>query len=292
MQAQILVSGATGTQGGAVARALLDGGHSVRAMTRNPAGPAASALAARGAEVVAADFDDPDSLQRAATGVDAVYAMGTPYEASATREAEQARRLVDAAVAAGTDFLVYSSVASALEDTGVPHFESKAQVERHLQGLPIAHTVLAPAMFMDNMLGADHRERIAGGSYAFPLPAEVPVQQIAIADLAAFTALVFSEPERFAGERIELASTSASGTQVARALSETVGRSVDYQEVPLAAIEASGNDDLAAMLRFFRNRGYAVDIDALHAAYPQITWHGLQNWVEEQWSNYSSEQPV
>src|SRR5699024_11591134 len=98
-------------------------------MTRNPAGPAARALAARGAEVVAADFDDSDSLRRAATGVEAVYAMGTPYEADATREAEQARRLVDAAVAARTGYLVYSSVASALEDTGVPHFESKAQVE-------------------------------------------------------------------------------------------------------------------------------------------------------------------
>ena len=292
MQGQILVSGATGTQGGAVARALLDGGHSVRAMTRNPAGTAARALAARGAEVVAADFDDSDSLRRAATGVEAVYAMGTPYEADATREAEQARRLVDAAVAAGTDYLVYSSVASALEDTGVPHFESKAQVERHLQDLPIAHTVLAPAMFMDNSLSADHRQRIAGGSYAFPLPAEIPVQQIAIDDLAAFTALAFSDPESFAGRRIELASTSASGAQVAGALSDAVGHDVDYQEIPLAAIEASGNDDLAAMLRFFRDRGYEVDIDALHSTYPQIPWHGLQDWVQKQWSGYPSEQHV
>src|SRR5699024_6243859 len=86
MQGQILVSGATGTQGGAVARALLDGGHLVRAMTRNPAGPAARALAARGAEVVAADFDDADSLRRAATGVEAVYAMGTPRSEEHTSE--------------------------------------------------------------------------------------------------------------------------------------------------------------------------------------------------------------
>ncbi|HLR28041.1 MAG TPA: hypothetical protein VK086_05055, partial [Ruania sp.] len=67
---------------------------------------------------------------------------------------------------------------------------------------------------------------------------------------------------------------------------------VDYQEIPLAAIEASGNDDLAAMLRFFRDRGYEVDIDALHSTYPQIPWHGLQDWVQKQWSGYPSEQHV
>src|SRR5690625_7524099 len=129
-------------------------------------------------------------------------------------------------------------------------------------------------MFMDNSLSADHRQRIAGGSYAFPLPAEIPVQQVAIDDLAAFTALAFSDPESFAGRRIELASTSASGAQVAGALSDAVGHEVDYQEIPLAATEPGGTADLAAMLRFFRDRGHGVAIAALPATYRQPPCHG------------------
>lgn len=275
----ILVSGATGTQGGAVARALLRHGHTVRAMTRNPQGAAAQALQGLGATPVAADFDDPQSLRDAAAGVDAVYAMGTPYEADADTEERQARALLDAAVAAEVPFVVYSSVASALEDTGVPHFESKARVERHLATLPIRSAVVAPAMFADNMRSADTVEAVRSGTYTFPAPADLPIAQVAITDLAEFTALVFDEPERFVGSRIEIASDDLDGAAVADALSQATGHPVSYTEVPLEAVEKTGNDDLVAMLRFFRERGYDIDVPALHATYPEVGWHGIREWA-------------
>ncbi|MCW4457513.1 NmrA/HSCARG family protein [Microbacterium sp. MPKO10] len=282
MSSTILVSGATGTQGGAVARALLNHGHSVRAMTRRPDGDAARALTALGAEVVTADFDDAESLRAAASGVHAVYAMGTPYESDAETEERQANALLDAAVAAGVEFVVYSSVASALDDSKVPHFDSKARVEEHLGTLPVAHTVVAPAMFTDNILAPNNVESLAAGRYAFPVPADVRVQQVTISDLAEFTALVFDDPQRFAGQRIELASSEETGAEVAAALTRVLGREIAYSEIPLEAIEASGNDDLAAMMRFFRERGYSIDIDALHAAYPEVGWHTVENWAREQ----------
>lgn len=282
MSSKILVSGATGTQGGAVARVLLDHGHSVRAMTRKPDNDAARALSALGAEVVAADFDEPASLRAAASGVDAVYAMGTPYGSDAETEERQANTLLDAAVAAGVGFIVYSSVASALDDSKVPHFESKARVEQHLATLAVAHTVVAPAMFTDNILAPNNTEALTGGHYAFPVPADTRVQQIAISDLAEFTALVFDDPQRFAGQRIELASSEETGAEVADALSAALGRTIEYSEVPLEMIEASGNEDLASMMRFLRGPGYTVDIEALHAAYPEVSWHTVESWAREQ----------
>ncbi|GAB2529778.1 NmrA/HSCARG family protein [Paramicrobacterium agarici] len=282
MTSTILVSGATGTQGGAVARALLRHGHTVRAMTRNPDGAGARALAESGAEIVAADFDNPQSLRAAASRVDAVYAMGTPYESDAATEERQAIALVDAAASADVRFIVYSSVASALDDTKVPHFESKANVERHMATIDVPHTVVAPAMFTDNILSPQNREALENGRYAFPVPAGTRVQKVPMSDLAEFTALVFDDPQRFAGQRIELASSEETGAEVAKALSAVLGRDVEYAEIPLEAIEASGNADLAAMMRFFRERGYSVDIDALHAAYPEVGWHTVESWAREQ----------
>lgn len=281
MTSHILVSGATGTQGGAVARSLLGHGHRVRAMTRNPQSAAAQALSALGAETVAADFDDPASLVRAATGVDAVYAMGTPYEADAEAEERQAIALLDAAVQAGTSFIVYSSVASALDHTGVPHFDSKARVEQHLATLAVPHTVVAPAMFTDNLRTPDNIAQIRAGRHAFPAPADLRIQQIVIADLAEFTALVFDDPERFAGRRIEIASQDASGSEIAEILTRVTEHPVEYTEVPLEALDRSGNDDLAAMMRFFRERGYSVDIDRLHREFPAVGWHSIERWATQ-----------
>src|SRR5882757_9881217 len=128
--ARVLVTGATGSQGGAVAKLLLDHGHQVRAVTRQPDSPAAKALAARGVELVVGDLTDRPAMEAAARGVDAVFAMGTPYENGTAVEIQQGVTLADAAKAAGA-FLVYSSVSNADQKTGVPHFDSKYEVEKH-----------------------------------------------------------------------------------------------------------------------------------------------------------------
>ena len=125
----VLVTGATGQQGGSVARRLLDGGFRVRGITRNTESDAAKELIVLGAEVVHAEFSDTESLSAALEGVDAVFAMTTPFEAGVDAETAQGVALIDAAAAAGVDHFVYSSVASADKATGVPHFDSKYRVE-------------------------------------------------------------------------------------------------------------------------------------------------------------------
>src|SRR5882672_2855851 len=148
----VLVSGATGKQGGAVVEALLTRGHQVRALTRNAASPAANRLRQQGVEIAVGDFTDHDALVRAARGVDAVYAMSTPYEQGAETETAQGMTITDAAKAAGVAHLIYSSVASANRATGMPHFDSKYAVEKHLQASGIPYTIVAPVFFMENLL--------------------------------------------------------------------------------------------------------------------------------------------
>ena len=116
----VLVMGATGKQGGAVARALLAHGHRVRGMTRDTGSTAAQALAALGAEMVRGDFADPDSLVTSATGVDAVFAVSTPFETGVRSEVEQGMAVVDAAVKARVGHFVYTSVVGGQEHRHSP----------------------------------------------------------------------------------------------------------------------------------------------------------------------------
>ena len=189
MKRTILVTGATGAQGGAVADALLRRGHRVRALTRSPA-----SLAGRGMDVRRGDFDDFASLLAAATGVDAVFVMSTPFGSDVRTEVRHAKAMIDAAVDAGVDHLVYTSAANADRGTGIPHFDSKYEVERYLIDRWARHTILAPAAFVDDKLGSWALESLRHGSYPLPLSSDRPLAMISAADIGAVAALVFEAP--------------------------------------------------------------------------------------------------
>ena len=140
----VLVTGATGQQGGAVVQALLARGHRVRGLTRKAHSPSAKALEAQGVEIAVGDFTDSDSLVRAATGVDTIFAMTTPFEQGVEAETAQGLVITDAAKRAGVGHLVYSSVASADRETGIPHFDSKYAVEKAIRSSGVPHSIIAP----------------------------------------------------------------------------------------------------------------------------------------------------
>lgn len=275
----VLVGGATGNQGGALARQLLRRGHRVRALTRKPNGPAAAALRRAGAEIASGDLDDPVSLRVAATGADAVFVVATPFEAGPEGETRQANNLIDAAVAASVPHIVYSSVASADRGTGVPHFESKFAVEQHLRASGARYTIMAPAMFMDMLLAPWSMPSLQEGWIGAPLAPDVPTQRVAVTDIGAFAALVIEQPERFAGQRIEIAGDASTGPELAARLGRHIVREVRYVVTP---IDQAGDEDLATMYRFLADEGYRVDIEALRRAYPEVGWHDLDDWAAEQ----------
>jgi uncharacterized protein YbjT (DUF2867 family) len=146
----VLVTGATDQQGGAVARALLSRGRRVKALTRKPDSDAARQLMSAGADLVTGDLGDAASVLKAASGVSTMFLMGNSYEAGTEEETRQGIIAAEAAKAAGVGHLIYSSVADANKKTGIPHFESKYLVEKHVAGLGIPYTISAPASFMEH----------------------------------------------------------------------------------------------------------------------------------------------
>ncbi len=278
---RVLVTGATGKQGGAVVEALVTRGHHVRALTRNAASPAAQRLREQGVEIAVGDFTDQDSLVHAARGVNAVYAMSTPYEQGAEHETAQGLTITEAAQAAGVAHLISSSVASANRATGVPHFDSKYAVEQHLQASRVPSTIVAPVSFMENVWQPWSLASLRQGKLAMALPASRALQHIAVADIGAFVAAVIERGETVCGRRFEIAGDALTGAEAAAIVSKVTGREVHYAGFPPDVLRAQ-SADLALMFEWFDRTGYAADIERLRRDFPEVQWHPFEAWARQQ----------
>ncbi|MEU9572445.1 NmrA/HSCARG family protein [Streptomyces massasporeus] len=288
----IAVTGATGAQGGATARALLAAGHRVRALTRRPASPAAGTLRGLGAEVRRADFDDLASLDDALDGADSLFAVTTPFGADTAVEARQGRTIVDAAAAAGLGHVVLTSAAHADRGTGVPHYESKYLVEQHLRASGLPWTVIAPAAFMDNYAGGWTLDGLRDGTFAWPMPTDRPLTLIPADDIGAFAALALQRRDEFTGRRIDIASDELTPGQIAKTLTTATGRPVTHQEVPLTYVRTR-SADLAAMFEYFTTSGLDVDIAGLRRDCPEVGWHSFAEWADAQdWTTLLAPAPA
>lgn len=278
---QVLVTGATGKQGGHLVRELLARGHAIRALTRKPDSPAAAALAKRGVTIVPGNFDDQNSLERAARGVDTVFAMSTPFENGAQTETREGINIVRAASTVGVTHLVYSSVAGADRATGIPHFDSKFEVETEIRRSGVPFTIVAPVFFMENFVADWMLAGIAKGTIAMALPATRRLQQIALSDIAQFTALAIERRGSFLGTRIDIASDELTNATAAAAISAASGRHIAYTALPIDAVRQQ-NEDLARMFEWFDRVGYDADVVGLREVYPEVTWHRFSVWAGEQ----------
>ncbi|MDZ4797769.1 MAG: NmrA family NAD(P)-binding protein [Bryobacteraceae bacterium] len=278
----VLVTGATGKQGGAVAQKLLDSGHQVRALTRKVGSESAADLREQGAEVVGGTLDDPESLRLAAEGVDAIFGMTTPFEAGMDAEVRQGRNLVDAAESLSVP-LVFTSVAWAYSNSGIPHFETKWQTEKYLTSKDIPHTILGPGFFMENTTAPWTLPALRDqGVLAVPLTAKVPVACIAVGNIADAVVYALENPDQMNGKRFDLAGEIYSGEHLSRMLSEVTGRKIGYYEVDKSAVQ---DDDLRVMFEWYESEKPTVDIPALQAAFPGVHFYTCREWVESQnWS--------
>lgn len=273
----VLVAGATGRLG-ALVELLLERGHEVRTISRDTASSAAERLRGIGAEVRFGDFESRASIEAAATGADALFATGTAHKAGPVGEERHARNVTDAAAAAGVGHLVYSSGDGAAPDSPLALFQAKHSVEQHIRALPVAHTILAPVYFMENLFNPWNLPALEAGVFPSPIPVDAPLQQLAISDLVAFAALAIERPGEFAGKRIALASAELTGTQAAGAFSSVTGREIVAKQVPAAELPPP----LRALFGWLGHAGHDVDIDALHGRYPEIAWHDYPVWLESQ----------
>lgn len=264
----ILVTGATGTQGGAVARELLGRGYAVRGLTRSPDKPRALALAKLGAEMVAGSYDDPDSLAAAMAGVHGVFAVTAWWEHGVETEVVHGRALVDAARAADVEHFVYTSVAGADENTGVPHFDSKYAIEQYLAQSGLTWSVVRPVSFMDNW--PRRREEFLSGRFVDPGEPNQVHQWIAASDIAFFVAEAFDNPGPWAMHALDIAGDEMTLAEFANLLSVVLDRPVRQEQNSWADYEAANGAELTIMHRWFDSEGYSVDVPALRERYPQL----------------------
>jgi uncharacterized protein YbjT (DUF2867 family) len=210
--------------------------------------------------------------------------MATPFEGGEKAETREGINIVRAAVAAGVSHLVYSSVAGADRATGIPHFDSKFEVEKEIRRAGLPFTIVAPVFFMENYLAEWLAAGIAKGSISMALPATRRLQQIAIADIARFAALVMERRESFLGKRIDIASDELTGATAAAVISEVAGRRIEYTALPVDTVR-QWNEDLARMFEWFDRVGYDADVVGLRSLYPEVDWHRFSTWAREQeWS--------
>jgi uncharacterized protein YbjT (DUF2867 family) len=265
----IVVAGSTGKQGGAVARSLLDRGFRVRALTRDPQKPEAQALADRGAEVVQGDMEDRSSMERALEGAYGVFSVQNFWETGYDGEVRQGRTVADAAKAAGVEHLVYSSVGSAHRQTGIPHFESKREVEEYVRDSGLPYTILRPVWFMQNW--EMMRGMVLGGTLAQPLDPDKPFQQVAVEDIGDFAAIAFENPGRWVGREVDLAGDDQTMPEMAETFGRVIGREISYYQVPWDQFEEQMGEEFTVQYRWFNDVGYEADIAALRQEYPELT---------------------
>jgi uncharacterized protein YbjT (DUF2867 family) len=284
----IAVTGATGQQGGAVARKLLSEGWQVRALTRDVNKPAAHELKALGAELVAGDMDNRADLDAAFKGVYGVFSVQNFWlpNVGFDGEVKQGKLVADAAKAAGVQHLVYSSVGSAHRGMGQKHFESKWIIEQYIHTLDIPYTILRPVAFMDNDNWA--RPYILSGTYSgMNLRPEKGVQKIAVEDIGIFATLAFADLKSYNGKTIELAGDELTEPQVAEMFTKVIGRPVTLT-APTSGWGNASEEEMKAAYDFFNGEGYDADIPALRKLHPTLL--NFEQYLRK--NGWENQQPI
>jgi uncharacterized protein YbjT (DUF2867 family) len=285
----ILVTGATGNQGSAIARHLLQRGNfKVRALVRDPNKPASLALEQAGAELVVGDLNDRASLDRALQGAYGVFSLQI-FQDGLDTEIRQGKAVADAASSAGIQHFVYSSVGSAERNTGVPHFDSKFQVEEYIRASELPYTILRPVFFFYNYNMM--RPMVETGTLFQPLSPETKLQQLSEEDYGEMVAEVFDRPADFMNREIEVASVEMTMPEIAAAFSRVLGKTVQYQQIPFEAFEQQIGEELTIMYRWFENVGYAADLAQLKRDFPAQT--DFESYLRDHgWQNQPEAQPM
>lgn len=270
----IAVLGATGAQGGGLARAILndpDGGFRVRAITRTPRSEPAQALAQLGAEVVRADIDDEASLRKAFKGAHGAYCVTFFWEHfSPAKEKAEAHNMASAAKTTGLKHVIWST----LEDTRqwipltdkrmptlmggykVPHFDAKGESNKFFTERDVPTTFLYPSFYWENLIHFGMGpKRGADGKLVFSLPlGDKKMPSIAAEDIGRCAYGIFKKGAKYIGKNVGIAGAHLTGQQMANALSMALGQEVRYQPVSPQAYRSSGlqgAEDLGNMFQFF-----------------------------------------
>jgi len=268
----VLVTGGTGSQGGATVTHLMAAKKvRVRVLTRNLESPKAKSLAARGVELVKGDFEDMASLRAALAGVSAAFSVQQWTEKGGTAAEElNGKRFADAVKASGSPHLVYSSAEGVERKSGLGHYESKWAIEQHIRDLELQATILRPVGFMD-ALGVPAVQRgMYLGMFRANWGVSHRVQFVATYDIGWFAARALEDPERYAGRVIPLAGDELNVADIIRTYKTVIGHKPWVAPIPTFVAKMMVPKEFADMFRWIRENGFEADIAQVRQEYPQL----------------------
>jgi uncharacterized protein YbjT (DUF2867 family) len=279
----IVVTGATGLQGGAVTRHLLKDGWHVRGLTRNASSKQARALAALGAEVVQGDLGEVGSLRPVFEGTYGVYSVQNTFTDGPEQEVRQGKNVADMAKDVGVQHIVYGSAGIGRKGTGIPSWETKLQIEDHMKALDSPLTILRPMAFMELMTNKKFFPAIAawnvmptvmGPSRSLPW--------LCTDDLGAIASQAFAAPDRFVGKDLTLASDVQSLDECRSIYREVMGRDPRRFPMPVWLFKRFGvvGRDLSTMWQWLRTGTVDLDITPTREIHPDALT--VRGWLSRQ----------
>lgn len=285
---RVLIFGATGNIGGAAARELLRRGWQVRAVTRNPQGEEAQALASLGADAVRADMDDRASVEAAFAGMDRVFSVQNWVTSGSDGEVRQGKLVADVAKAAAIKHLVYGSAGTGEPGTGVPHFESKVVVERYMRELGLPVTSIRPTPFMELMNQREfYPPMVAWSAMPKVVGWDRPIPWVAVHDIGLAVANAFDAPERWIGRDINLQGDVRSLAECRTLFNSVMGKRPFGLPMPLGLFRKVAGDEFVQMWQWMVDRidRYGVerlggDVEASREVCPDLLTVG--RWLKMQ----------
>lgn len=275
---KILVTGITGNQGGAVACHLLGRDVNVIGLTRNRNSEKAMALTAKNMKLLEGDMNDPATFESQLEDIDAVFLV-QDFQQGKVNEIKQGKQFIDILKKKNIKHLVYSSVIGADLETGVPHFESKFELENYLKSSNMNFTILRPASFNENFLNPEITKRLKKGKLVMPLKKDVTQQFIGVDDIGKIAAQILTMPDNYRNKTIEIATDQKNITEVAELFGKAMNRDIKYQKLPDLITRLLMGKDLSKMFKYMNKHDFVVvdDIAALKEEFSNLG--DLESWI-------------
>ncbi|RPJ52305.1 MAG: NmrA/HSCARG family protein [Chloroflexi bacterium] len=284
MDKTFVVTGATGRQGSAVVRHLIQAGARVKALTRNPSSPKAQKIKALGAELITADMANLEALKILFQGAEGVYSVQNPYTSSFTAEVRQGKNVAEAAKAAGVAHVVQASTGFG-KKTGIPSWDSKLEIEEYMRSLGLPFTVLRPTAFMEIISDPSYYP-MASVFHVMPklMGADKKLPWLAVDDLGAIAAKVFADPGQYIGQDLKLTSDLRSINEVRELYRQVLGKKAPHFPMPVFLFRKFTGDDLIIMWKYLGDTSLDASTDLTYAILPEAqtvrTWLARQKDLE------------
>lgn len=281
------VTGATGNQGGATARNLAENGNRVIALVRDPDADKVEQLKRSGIEVVKGKLEDQAGYKQQLKNIDGAFAVFI-YTEGIKKEIANGKSFIDAAKEMKVPFILYSSVIGADSGSGIPHWESKYQIEEYLKGSGIPYAIIRPASFFQNFFIPDVRKRIVKGTLVTPVRKDKTQQFISTDDVGKICAHILQNKEQYIGRTITVAADEMDMQSAAVAFSDVLGKPIKYSQLPGLLTRIFMGKDLHTMFNYVNKNDvcYVKDMNAVKSQFPFLTT--MREWITKNKSSFTS----